>query len=107
MIGRSNVTAPSSRHMALASTANVDQTVQLQSVNRSQGEEGIIAVPLATTRRAGLVDQVIEQLREAVTKGEWPIGQRSPTEPELATQLGVGRNTVREAVRALAHSGLL
>ncbi|WP_370943363.1 FadR/GntR family transcriptional regulator [Amycolatopsis sp. cg5] len=64
-------------------------------------------MPLATTRRAGLVDQVIEQLREAVTKGEWPIGQRIPTEPELATQLGVGRNTVREAVRALAHSGLL
>ncbi len=64
-------------------------------------------MPLATTRRAGLVDQVIEQLRDAVTQEEWPIGQRIPTEPELATQLGVGRNTVREAVRALAHTGLL
>lgn len=64
-------------------------------------------MPLATTRRAGLVDQVIEQLRDAVTQGEWPIGQRIPTEPELAGQLGVGRNTVREAVRALAHTGLL
>jgi DNA-binding FadR family transcriptional regulator len=64
-------------------------------------------VPLATTRRAGLVDQVIEQLRDAVTQGEWPIGQRIPTEPALAGQLGVGRNTVREAVRALAHTGLL
>jgi DNA-binding FadR family transcriptional regulator len=65
------------------------------------------SVPLATTRRTGLVDQAIEQLRDAVRQGEWPIGQRIPTEPELATQLGVGRNTVREAVRALAHSGLL
>ncbi|MFD9888920.1 FadR/GntR family transcriptional regulator [Amycolatopsis sp. NPDC059027] len=64
-------------------------------------------MPLATTRRAGLVDQVIEQLRGAVTRGEWPIGERIPTEPELVEQLGVGRNTVREAVRALAHSGLL
>jgi DNA-binding FadR family transcriptional regulator len=54
-----------------------------------------------------LVDQAIEQLRDAVRQGEWPIGQRIPTEPELAAQLGVGRNTVREAVRALAHSGLL
>ena len=62
---------------------------------------------LATTRRTGLVDQAIDQLREAVTQGVWPIGQRIPTEPELAKQLGVGRNTVREAVRALAHSGLL
>ncbi len=64
-------------------------------------------MPLATTRRAGLVDQVIEQLRTAVTQGEWPIGERIPTEIELVEQLGVGRNTVREAVRALAHTGLL
>ncbi len=64
-------------------------------------------MPLATTRRAGLVDQVIEQLRDAVRQGEWPIGTRIPTEPELVATLGVGRNTVREAVRALSHSGLL
>jgi DNA-binding FadR family transcriptional regulator len=64
-------------------------------------------VPLATTRRAGLVDQVIEQLRTAVAEGEWPLGERIPTETELGDQLGVGRNTIREAVRALAHTGLL
>ena len=64
-------------------------------------------MPLATTRRTGLVDQVIDQLRTAVTQGEWPIGERIPTESELVTQLGVGRNTIREAVRALAHTGLL
>jgi DNA-binding FadR family transcriptional regulator len=64
-------------------------------------------VPLATTRRAGLVDQVIEQMRTAITDGEWQVGERIPTEPELVTALGVGRNTVREAVRALAHAGLL
>ncbi|WP_020657552.1 FadR/GntR family transcriptional regulator [Amycolatopsis benzoatilytica] len=64
-------------------------------------------MPLATTRRTGLVDQVIDQLREAVSAGEWPIGHRIPTEPVLSAQLGVGRNTVREAVRALAHTGIL
>src|ERR1043165_2392863 len=64
-------------------------------------------VPLATTRRTGLVDQVIEQLRTAVAQGDWPLGTRIPTEVELGEQLGVGRNTVREAVRALAHTGLL
>ncbi|CAM2890690.1 FadR/GntR family transcriptional regulator [Saccharomonospora xinjiangensis] len=62
---------------------------------------------LSSTRRTGLVDQVIEQLRAAVRQGEWAIGERIPTEVELAATLGVGRNTVREAVRALAHSGLL
>jgi DNA-binding FadR family transcriptional regulator len=62
---------------------------------------------LATTRRTGLVDQVIEQMRSAIASAEWKVGERIPTEPELVTALGVGRNTVREAVRALAHAGLL
>lgn len=64
-------------------------------------------MPLATTRRTGLVDQVIDQLRASVTAGEYPIGTKIPTEPTLAEALGVGRNTVREAVRALAHGGIL
>ena len=64
-------------------------------------------MPLVSTRRTGLVDQVIAQLRNTITRGEWPIGTRIPTETELVEALGVGRNTVREAVRALAHGGLL
>ncbi|GGP48105.1 GntR family transcriptional regulator [Saccharothrix coeruleofusca] len=46
-------------------------------------------------------------MRGAIASGEWPVGQRIPPEPELVTALGVGRNTVREAVRALSHAGLL
>ncbi|BBZ26625.1 GntR family transcriptional regulator [Mycolicibacterium madagascariense] len=64
-------------------------------------------MPLNTARRSGLVDQVIEQVRASVTSGEWPIGHRIPNEAVLVEALGVGRNTVREAVRALAHAGLL
>ena len=64
-------------------------------------------MPLASTRRTGLVDQVISQLRTQIDSGEWGVGDRIPTESELAAQLEVGRNTVREAVRALAHAGLL
>jgi DNA-binding FadR family transcriptional regulator len=69
--------------------------------------KGARALPLATTRRTGLVDQVIVQLRASVTSGEWPVNSRIPTEPALAEALGVGRNTVREAVSALAHGGIL
>jgi DNA-binding FadR family transcriptional regulator len=58
-------------------------------------------------RRSSLCDQVISQLRNQITSGEWPVGSRIPTEPELVEQLAVARNTVREAVRALAHNGLL
>lgn len=64
-------------------------------------------MPLVTARRGGLVDQVIGQLRSAITGGEWPVGARIPPESELASSLEVGRNTVREAVRALSHGGLL
>jgi DNA-binding FadR family transcriptional regulator len=62
---------------------------------------------LSAARRTGLVDQVIDQLRQSVTSGEWPVGHRIPNEAVLVDSLGVGRNTVREAVRALAHAGLL
>ena len=59
------------------------------------------------SRPSGLSAQVITELRRQITAGAWPVGSRIPTEPELAAQLGVARNTVREAVRALAHNGLL
>jgi DNA-binding FadR family transcriptional regulator len=62
---------------------------------------------LTSPRRSALADQVIAQLREQITSGEWPVGSRIPTEPELVERLGVARNTVREAIRALAHNGLL
>ncbi|MGY3200828.1 FadR/GntR family transcriptional regulator [Streptomyces sp. TE5632] len=62
---------------------------------------------LSHPRRSALSEQVIAALRAQITSGEWPVGSRIPTEPELVEQLGVARNTVREAVRALAHNGLL
>ncbi|MFF9813046.1 FadR/GntR family transcriptional regulator [Streptomyces sp. NPDC014006] len=64
-------------------------------------------MPLSHPRRSVLSEQVIAELRDQITSGEWPVGSRIPTEPELVEQLGVARNTVREAVRALAHNGLL
>lgn len=64
-------------------------------------------MPLRSTSRSPLVSQVIDQLREQITSGEWPVGSRIPPEPRLAADLGVGRNTLREAVRALSHAGLL
>lgn len=64
-------------------------------------------MPLRSTERTALVPQVIEQLQAQITSGEWAVGMRIPPEPDLAAQLGVGRNTLREAVLALVHAGLL
>ncbi len=64
-------------------------------------------VTVQPVRRASLIAQVTEQLRDEITAGRWPVGGRIPTEPELAELTGTGRNTVREAVQALVHAGLL
>jgi len=53
------------------------------------------------------VREVTERLGERVRRGEWPVGTKIPTEPRLVEEYGVGRNTVREAVRALVHAGVL
>jgi DNA-binding FadR family transcriptional regulator len=62
---------------------------------------------LAKVQRGSLVDAVIGSLRDAVESKRWPVNERIPTESALAEQLGVGRNTVREAVRVLVHIGML
>jgi DNA-binding FadR family transcriptional regulator len=62
---------------------------------------------LRAAQRASLVDQVIGQLKTEIEEGTWPVGAKIPAEPVLVDLLGVGRNTIREAVRALQHAGLL
>ena len=46
-------------------------------------------------------------LRRSIASGAWPINTRIPKEPELMELLGVGKSTVREAVRSLASLGML
>lgn len=63
---------------------------------------------LQQPRRAStLAAQVADQLREQLASGRWPVGTRIPGEQELTEMLHVSRNTVREALRALVHLGLL
>ncbi|MGW5612136.1 FadR/GntR family transcriptional regulator [Streptomyces sp. NPDC003753] len=64
-------------------------------------------MPLRSAARTNLVDVVIEQVEDLISSGEWPLDSRIPSEPALVEQQGVGRNTVREAVRALVHTGML
>ncbi|MEV0618643.1 FCD domain-containing protein [Nonomuraea sp. NPDC050404] len=64
-------------------------------------------MPLASLRPSPLVEQATERMRAQITEGEWPVGTRLPGENALAKTLGVGRSTVREALRALAGAGLV
>lgn len=64
-------------------------------------------MPLGAVRPSPLVEQAAERLREQITEGHWPVGTKLPGETTLAKELGVGRSTVREALRALAGAGLV
>ncbi|MDX3383145.1 FadR/GntR family transcriptional regulator [Streptomyces niveiscabiei] len=64
-------------------------------------------MPLGPVRPSPLVEQATERLRERIVAGEWAVGARLPGETSLAAALGVGRSTVREALRGLAGEGFV
>jgi GntR family transcriptional repressor for pyruvate dehydrogenase complex len=53
-------------------------------------------------RNPGVTEDAIDRIREFVGSGEWAPGTRLPREADLAAQLGLSRNSLREAVRALS-----
>ena len=57
--------------------------------------------------RLSLVEQVAEQMAQLIEQGQWKVGEKLPPEMELMDKFGVSRNTLREAIRALVHAGLL
>ncbi len=58
-------------------------------------------------RGAGVTEDAIERIRERVASGAWAAGARLPREVDLAKQLGLSRNSLREAVRALSQARVL
>ena len=61
----------------------------------------------SSIRRHLLTDQAADLLRSRIESGEWEVDAKLPGETTLAAELGVGRSTVREAVRMLAGLGML
>lgn len=65
--------------------------------------------PLTFTRirKKSLSDVIVEQLKGMIIRKELVRGQRLPSEQELAESFGVGRHTVREALKELEILGLV
>jgi GntR family transcriptional repressor for pyruvate dehydrogenase complex len=49
-----------------------------------------------------LTDEAIDKIKRMITSGELGPGDRLPREADLAERLGLSRNSLREAVRALS-----
>ncbi|MGW2162182.1 FadR/GntR family transcriptional regulator [Nonomuraea sp. NPDC001699] len=62
---------------------------------------------VAKDARTSASGETINHIKTMITSGAFPPGTRLPTERDLAVQLGVSRNTLREAIRALTLAGLL
>lgn len=58
-------------------------------------------------RSESVVQQIIDAFSEEIINGELRPGDKVPTEMELAEKFGVGRNSVREAVKILVYMGVL
>jgi GntR family transcriptional regulator, transcriptional repressor for pyruvate dehydrogenase complex len=64
-------------------------------------------MPLQTIEPRRLYRQIADQLRVLIEGSEFAAGTRLPPERDLATQLGVSRPSVREALIALEVEGLV
>lgn len=54
-----------------------------------------------------VVDRIVDQITNAIMNGDLKPGDKIPTEPELSETFGVGRNSVREAIKILEAYGVL
>lgn len=63
--------------------------------------------PSTPLPRHSLADAVVGRLQQQLSLGVYQPGDKLPSEPELMAQFGVGRSTIREAIRILANTGLV
>lgn len=54
-----------------------------------------------------MVDKIVENITNAIINGEIKPGDKLPTETELCESMGVGRNTLREAIKILEAYGVV
>jgi len=54
-----------------------------------------------------VTDQAIAKIKDLIISGEFAAGAKLPREQDLAARLGLSRNSLREAVRALTLIGVL
>jgi GntR family transcriptional repressor for pyruvate dehydrogenase complex len=66
-----------------------------------------VAASFDKVRRVRTFDDVLDQLREAILSGRIRPGERLPGERQLCEEFGVGRPTLREALRSLEAVGMI
>src|SRR5437762_14335121 len=78
----------------MSALGTVCEPVNVRSIRRS-------------VRAPRVTEGAIDKIRERIVSGAWGPGDRLPKESELAAELGLSRNSLREAVRALSQLRVL
>src|SRR5689334_19149503 len=62
---------------------------------------------LTPVTRTTLTADICRKMVSHLIRGDWAAGERIPAERELCQQLGVGRASLREALKALEIMGMI
>lgn len=54
-----------------------------------------------------IVEQVMEKIKDLIASGQYKVGDKLPTESELGQMFGIGRSSVREAIKIFNYLGIL
>ena len=79
------ISKPSTKKKGLSPLPSVDEHIQQKTV----------------------VAQAMEKIRELIISGLYKPGDKIPTEQELCEHFGIGRSSIREAVKIFQHLGIL
>jgi GntR family transcriptional regulator, transcriptional repressor for pyruvate dehydrogenase complex len=66
-----------------------------------------LAPEFTRVARGTLSDHIVEQIADLISRGALKPGDRMPSEKQLCEKFGVGRTSVREALRSLSTMGVL
>ena len=66
-----------------------------------------MTIVLEPIRPKKISEEIVEQIKNLIAKGELKPGDRIPSERDLATMLGVSRPSVREAIMVLEATGFV
>lgn len=62
---------------------------------------------LQAVRKVRVYEEIVSQITSLILNGDLKLGDKLPSERELCERFGVGRNSVREATRALESANLV
>lgn len=58
-------------------------------------------------KRSSVVTEAMQRIKDLISSGKYSVGDKLPTEHELAQRFGIGRSSIREAIKVFQYLGIL